>query len=816
MSGRSGYVRIEQASRSKPKHTKENEIKLQKDTGSLFFPQSTLSTLQNRVKSQIEKEILYNDETALISQDEKIRARVGYAIAQTPTIPKDLPSLVEKSSFRAMMDEKSSKCRNGIRRVFGIKGSENTQPGSKISETTSTDSNNLDESDLIGVQIQSVLSHSICRSNTTTTQLKRWLGNRRLAEPWGKLGKDPELFDPNGDTLIYFCDAQKEFPRPPPSFRLNSHIIEASELVVLIKLLRASCTENVIHAAHDSNDQSCNNMSTSKVSSYDGLVSYEIFFPAPRELSQTEVLRHQVTTRNVFALLLNASLVGETIYQALYDLRDRVEEYMPANGDSAGLIIEWITRRGIDDPRQNPSTALSFLAWTEGDGVRWEEGWKEAYCHAVGMRAIDLDSKFEFLPEYGYLSSITKKLLDRSSMELQLLVRECEYRLNTFDFTDMWSAFDHCGPSTTTGRSAFARLRKFFVQHYQKVFSTWPPNFVDKKNQWLTRSLSKRLSQDFAVLYDYLVDRAVSWDCEEERAGRKWKMKCSTNEKFDPDTPDFPMTDILVSFDSRMGYPHIPHPYCLTPQLSKARLLQRSSKRATKKMRQQEDFMNEKQAAMAYQNSTNIFILGSKFVTNDLVDAYIQFELGDRPADDDPYNARRERWVLIYGVLQVLASVSVDTPNLRYEKYVDYHLRTSLRRVPPWPGANQNQLEAEHSNSHCWTVPAQWRTLQPIVVGRRPQLSPQASLSSGFRTSSSQYDGVRRVSALPYSSHDTESILSTPRDVNSSLSNHYPLCISRDNCSRVNEDYFFAVMIDIFTLRILPHCLAINLLRVAY
>src|SRR6266536_1711074 len=79
-----------------------------------------------------------------------------------------------------------------------------------------------------------------------------------------------------------------------------------------------------------------------------------------------------------------------------------------------------------------------------------------------------------------------------------------------------------------------------------------------------------------------------------------------------------------------------------------------------------DDKMAERRAALAYTESTNIYLLGSGFVGNDLVDAFVRFEKSDRAGDIDPYAARRGRWVMIYGILQVLASISVDTPHLRY------------------------------------------------------------------------------------------------------------------------------------------------------
>jgi hypothetical protein len=113
-------------------------------------------------------------------------------------------------------------------------------------------------------------------------------------------------------------------------------------------------------------------------------------------------------------------------------------------------------------------------------------------------------------------------------------------------------------------------------------------------------------------------------------------------------------------------------------------------------------------AALAYTESTNIYLLGSDFTHNDMVHQFLQFEKADKAAESDPSEARRGRWVLIYAILQTLATVSVDTPDLHYVRDVSYHLSPQLRGTPPWRGAPDNASGAEHSRSYCWTIPNTW------------------------------------------------------------------------------------------------------------
>src|ERR1700738_1537732 len=61
----------------------------------------------------------------------------------------------------------------------------------------------------------------------------------------------------------------------------------------------------------------------------DGQISYVLYFPAPINQSKVDSLRYPPTTRNVFALLYQRSLVGLNLLQALTDLHDRLQTYLP-------------------------------------------------------------------------------------------------------------------------------------------------------------------------------------------------------------------------------------------------------------------------------------------------------------------------------------------------------------------------------------------------------------------------------------------------------------------------------------------------------
>lgn len=534
--------------------------------------------------------------------------------------------------------------------------------------------------------------------------------------------------------------------------------------------------------------------SDDNIAAADGGISYELYFPPPTNASKVDQLRYQLTTRNVFAVLCHVSLVGISLHQALSDLLARLEDYVPQNRvDNVLTIMSYLSARGIDDLRNDAETAVGLLAWSEDPKVRWEEVWREAFVHVAGLYGTSRGRVvLESSADFKKISPITRALLERASLETQLRVQAAEERLGAFSFADMWPTSFSIVPSfsgalvTSPAKDAADRLQRFLVEHYRHVFGgRWPPpppsNGAPHESPanadepiWLTRTVTQALQKDFGAVYDYLVNRDIVWDMSEARPSRKWLMVSdSGNKAFDADTIDLPMTDILIEFDNRQRFPHIPHPYPLVPESIPT---QSSSPAAANSMggpmspsygstnflkrrtaRTDSDSpapasshraaAMERRIQLAYTESTNIYVLGSDFTQSDLLDAFIRFEKSDRIGDVDPSLARRARWVLLYVILQTLASVSVDAPNVRFRDGVSYHLSPQLKgaRIPPWTsskktrhgGASQQYLEAAHELSHCWVVPATWTTSNTSTSEDDdglppPPTSPPLSLDQGF------------------------------------------------------------------------------------
>lgn len=431
-------------------------------------------------------------------------------------------------------------------------------------------------------------------------------------------------------------------------------------------------------------------------------VSFEIYFPAPSDLSRTETLRYHLTTRNVFALLIHKSLVGTSLGQTLKDLHERMEMYMPEDFDTTSLLIDYVVVKGLDDIRNDPSSAAGLLIWSETVGVNWVEAWREAYVTCVALY-----SRIRGQPEYRAISAISRALMERANLELSVRIQHAEDRLIAFDFTDMWptSSLPN-GPS----RDAFGRFSKFLIYFYNTSFWSWPPPGLVQNGQWLNRNVALRLQKDFGALYDYIVDRDVSWEEGENRSpgGKRMRKRGFETQTFRADTDDLPITDILVGFDRKYRYPHVPHPFPLQPESIPVHPSVRA-KKTNKRDKSSDARTIERRVAMAYSEATNLYILGSGYESNELVEAFVQFEKSDKVTETNPIEARKGRWILLYGILQTLATITVDTPGLRWTDDVPYFLGPKLKGTPPWRTQNEEGFdEATHENSHCWRVPREW------------------------------------------------------------------------------------------------------------
>ena len=320
-----------------------------------------------------------------------------------------------------------------------------------------------------------------------------------------------------------------------------------------------------------------------------------------------------------------------------------------------------------------------------------------SFVHSVGMY-----EELSHLQESADISLPTTAHLDRAHLEVQARISEAEDRLSMFYFDDAHFSQEDMSP---TIRAASVRFRKFLRQFYEKNYQTWPIR-RGQAGLWLDRIAVSRLQDDFNALYEYTVDRKVEWNGDDGSEDRKTRalLKSVDALNFGLDGEDIRMLGVFQNSDCRLNASHIPHPYPLLPISVPSPPPAKKSVFGGKK----KDKVRESRIAHAYAEASNASELDREHAENDLVKAFVHFEKADQPGEVDPREARRERWIIIYCVLQTLAGISVDVPNLSFNGDVDYFLNTRLQGLPPWSPTDKIYIDASREQSHCWTTAKTW------------------------------------------------------------------------------------------------------------
>jgi hypothetical protein len=301
--------------------------------------------------------------------------------------------------------------------------------------------------------------------------------------------------------------------------------------------------------------------------STEALPTHKIWFTAPENIKTVQGQRlHHVAIRNFLAMLHGKPIVGADLFDMLSTLQPQIEDMykfddnqarLTARDRSIQMITNYLGQYGIDDVRSSIKSAMCLLAWSEQESVKWRQGYLENFVHLAGVMIPELEE----VPEFKRLSVVTRRNLGIAAKTLQLRKMEAEEKLATFDLIDHWE--DSGKAASNPVFQSYQAFRSFLVNHYARNYGNWPPA---TNKTWLNRKIVLALQEDFGSLYDYLVNRDVVWNPREERASRKWEMAHRKNEDFKADVPELGITDLLVRFDAKFSYAHIPHPYPLLPR----------------------------------------------------------------------------------------------------------------------------------------------------------------------------------------------------------------------------------------------------------
>lgn len=378
---------------------------------------------------------------------------------------------------------------------------------------------------------------------------------------------------------------------------------------------------------------------------------YDLYLPAPAHLARDQAYRYHLTTRNFFAYATAKPVVGERLGSTLANLLERIREWQPKSPALANFS-SYCQGQGYQDMAENVDCAVACLALAEQAKMR--SLWVEAFVHCTGMH------ERVYSPEFTGLSATTQTLIARASMEMDLHISRAIGALGSF-------LEEELGPEnlglTKPARDHLDRFRSFLHNYYVDKLGYYPPGHVGpyRKRLWT------KMYHAFHCLYEYLVDRESSSDLSYSRAA----------------TGGICVRQNVEAFDRRHGYEALPHPLPLLPSSP-------SGTRAIRGARGLRNFKSGKQASDSSEHRSleQAANLGNMDVlTCELVQNYQRFEREKLEEKLTAAEARKVRWLLIYGALQMLISITRAPREVRDTETPSYPLCVPITESPDFEDA---------------------------------------------------------------------------------------------------------------------------------
>ena len=323
-----------------------------------------------------------------------------------------------------------------------------------------------------------------------------------------------------------------------------------------------------------------------------------------------------------------------------------------------------------------------------------------------------------------------------SRLEMDIRLDRVAKSLTTFFDNDVSGSY--LGLSQTA-KDHMERFRSFLHAYYIESHGFWPPSEFASSFA-IRRSLCRSMYMEFRALYEYLVDPEST-------------RSVQNNKSMEGGICTF---QNIRAFDTRYGLETLPHPLPLLPRSTEHSV----SLGFTIRKRRIE---REARRAALIASLTDASNRNPDLVKSRLVRRYNQFEKQTILDDFDPINlteGRKVRWILIYAILQILASAISAPKDVVHTEGLSYPLCCEGPKTMPWAielkdparaGASPGRsLEIEEDVGKGLRGRNQW--LRPDV----DYISSQRSVSSkSLKTTSPSADTRSTLSAIITSTTST-------------------------------------------------------------
>ncbi|KAK5257574.1 hypothetical protein LTR16_000206 [Cryomyces antarcticus] len=385
---------------------------------------------------------------------------------------------------------------------------------------------------------------------------------------------------------------------------------------------------------------------------------YELYIPAPEASMREEAFQWHITTRNFFAWMFGKPVVGGSLGKCLVDLLERIQLFRSDKADNLQDFMLYLQEMGYLDFAHCPDYSLALLYFAEH--FELHDLWTDAFAHCVGMNeTLCLSTEFEFI------SRVTKALITRAYLEMDLHLGRVARALSTFLEDDLSSTYLGL---TNGARAHLDRFRSFLHSYYVEKFGYWPP----PQGPTFSKSLHRSMYFEFQNLYDYLVD-AESTDVLQNQTKLASGGIC--------------VLQNVGAFDQRHKYISLPHPLPLVPGYDDGEIKTQSQRallafKLGSRQAKTERGVTARTALLAATNKVQPSVYNCP-----LVKSYARFEREWVVKQEEKVSlsdARKVRWILIYGVLQSLISVTRAPKEVRDTEGPSYPLCCLVAGTPPW------------------------------------------------------------------------------------------------------------------------------------
>lgn len=406
-------------------------------------------------------------------------------------------------------------------------------------------------------------------------------------------------------------------------------------------------------------------------------------------------------------------MVGESLGSALVNLAERIQCWIGHEVNVVSEVLEYAEELGYLDFVNLPTNALAMLHFAETYQDRTL--WIDAFAHCVGMKESLSDIpgySVSTLQSHTLPSLVTngrqlinrksKALMSRAALEMDLHLCRATTSIATFLEEELSSTYIGL---TSGARNHLETFRSFVNTFCIAKYGYWPLSQDGVYN----REMLEAMLQDFQALFEHLADKA------------------SGSRRYNNTTGGVCVVQNLEAFNTRHRVDPLPYSLPLIPQLGehcnyspapRGLLHLRSSSRDSKLGR----IMT---ARHALENATNRDDANNFSCA--FVQAYAKFEgeLAIKCVDKvSIVEARKVRWILVYGMLQILTSITQTPPEVRQSAGAQYALCVLTEGCPPWSSSSPRpQTPALPQSQQAFLQPPQvdipgspptpYTTLQP-------------------------------------------------------------------------------------------------------